>query len=44
MALELARRTATRVELLALNPRHPGVEIQSRDIAWISRIIWIGQA
>lgn len=44
MAMELARRTATRVELMSVNPQHPDAEFDSRDIAWISRIIWIGQA
>lgn len=44
MAMELARRTASRVELVSVNPRHPDAAFNSRDIAWISRIIWIGQA
>lgn len=41
---ELARRTATRVELTAANPGHPDLEIDAREIAWISRIIWVGQS
>jgi phage repressor protein C with HTH and peptisase S24 domain len=44
LAMELARRTATRVELHAINPQHRDLEFDSRDIAWISRIIWIGQS
>lgn len=44
MAMELARRTATRLELVSVNPRHQNAEFDTRDIAWISRIIWVGQA
>ena len=41
---ELARRTATRVELAAANPGYPSLEIDTREVAWISRIIWVGQS
>jgi phage repressor protein C with HTH and peptisase S24 domain len=44
MAKELTRRTATRVELSSVNPVYPGLELDTRDIAWISRIIWVGQS
>ena len=43
IARELSRRTATRVELIAANPGYPGLEIDAREIAWISRIVWVGQ-
>jgi phage repressor protein C with HTH and peptisase S24 domain len=44
MAKELTRRTATRVELSSVNQAYPGLELDTRDIAWISRIIWVGQS
>jgi phage repressor protein C with HTH and peptisase S24 domain len=44
LAMELARRTATRIELRAINPNHQDIEFDTRNIAWISRIIWIGQS
>ncbi|MDP6345684.1 MAG: helix-turn-helix transcriptional regulator [Alphaproteobacteria bacterium] len=43
MARELARRTATRVELRLADPAQPPVSLDTRDVAWVSRIIWIGQ-
>jgi phage repressor protein C with HTH and peptisase S24 domain len=43
MVRELSRRTATRVELTAANPGFPTLEIDAREIAWICRIVWVGQ-
>lgn len=43
MVKELARRTARKVELDSLNPEHPGRALAARDIAWLSRIVWVSQ-
>ena len=43
MAKELGRRSAGRVELLSLNPRHKPREFAAKEIAWIARILWASQ-
>lgn len=43
MAKELIRRTARKVELKSVNPRHKDIELASRDIDWIARILWASQ-
>jgi phage repressor protein C with HTH and peptisase S24 domain len=43
MAKELARRTANRIELKSINPNYPDIALDSHEIAWMSRIIWISQ-
>ena len=43
MVKELARRTARKVELDSLDPEHPGRALAARDIAWLSRIVWVSQ-
>lgn len=43
MAKELARQTATRIELKSLNPAHEDRTLSSSDIAWMGRIIWVSQ-
>jgi len=44
MAKELARRTANRVLLVSVNPDYPDLDLNMDEIAWISRIIWVGQS
>ncbi len=44
MAKELARRTANRVLLVSVNPDYPDLDLSNDEIAWTSRIIWIGQS
>ncbi len=43
MAKQLARRSARRIELLSLNPAHPGYTFDLQEIAWIHRIVWASQ-
>jgi phage repressor protein C with HTH and peptisase S24 domain len=43
MAKQLARDTATRVELISINRAHPDRSIPRADLAWMSRIIWASQ-
>ena len=40
---QLARETATRIELQALNPTHPDRAFLRGEIAWMARILWAGQ-
>ena len=43
MAKEVLRRSARRVELRSLNPRHPDRGFATRDIQWMARILWVSQ-
>jgi phage repressor protein C with HTH and peptisase S24 domain len=43
MAKVLIRQTPKTIELLSLNPDHPGRSIEMSDIDWIARIIWASQ-
>lgn len=43
MAKEVARITATKLELASLNPDYPGRTLDRSDIAWIARILWASQ-
>jgi phage repressor protein C with HTH and peptisase S24 domain len=43
MAKELARKTATLVELVSINPDHDDLVIPLKDIEWIARIVWASQ-
>lgn len=43
MAKQLARQTATRIELLSINPAHPGRTLSLEEVAWVARIIWSSQ-
>lgn len=43
MAKELARKTATLVELVSVNPEHEDRTIALKDIEWIARIVWASQ-
>jgi phage repressor protein C with HTH and peptisase S24 domain len=43
MAKQLGRRSARHVEFASLNPAHPPITLERREILWISRIIWASQ-
>ncbi len=43
MAKLLTRRTATRIELSSLNPAHPDLRFELKQIVWMHRIIWASQ-
>ncbi|WP_207460173.1 helix-turn-helix transcriptional regulator [Azospirillum sp. SYSU D00513] len=43
MAKQLARDTATRVELISINRAHPDRSIPRAELAWMARIIWASQ-
>ncbi|MBL0371846.1 helix-turn-helix transcriptional regulator [Rhizobium sp. KVB221] len=43
MAKVLIRQTPKAIELMSLNPEHPGRTIEVADVDWIARIIWASQ-
>lgn len=43
MAKELARQTATRIDLKSLNKDHEDRTLTPSDIAWMGRILWVSQ-
>lgn len=43
MAKVLVRQTPKTIELMSLNPDHPGRTIDMTDVDWIARIIWASQ-
>jgi phage repressor protein C with HTH and peptisase S24 domain len=43
MAKVLIRQTPKAIELMSLNPEHPGRTIEIGDVDWIARIIWASQ-
>lgn len=43
MAKVLVRQTPKTIELMSLNPEHPGRTIEMTDIDWLARIIWASQ-
>lgn len=43
MAKELARLSATRVELASINPAHPPRSLRRDEVAWMARILWASQ-
>jgi len=43
MVMELHRQNAHMVELSALNRAHPDHTLDSREIAWMARIVWVSQ-
>ena len=43
MAKQLARRSARRVELRSLNPRHQDHNFELAEVAWMHRIVWASQ-
>ncbi|MFC7334728.1 S24 family peptidase [Rhodocista pekingensis] len=43
MAKQLARLTATRLELQSLNKAHPDRTLPMAEVAWMARILWASQ-
>ena len=43
LAKELVRQTANTVELASLNPDHPDMTFDVRDIVWMARVVWASQ-
>lgn len=43
LARELGQRDGNQVELRALNPDYPTLDLQESEIVWIARIIWVSQ-
>ncbi|HSK38649.1 MAG TPA: helix-turn-helix transcriptional regulator [Arenibaculum sp.] len=43
MAKQLTRQTATRIELMSINPAHPNRTLGLEEVAWMARIIWSSQ-
>ncbi len=43
MVKELTRQTANRVELRSLNPDFPDRALDSGDIDWMARVLWVSQ-
>lgn len=43
MAKELARQTATRIDLKSLNRDHEDRTLAPADVSWMGRIVWVSQ-
>jgi phage repressor protein C with HTH and peptisase S24 domain len=43
MAKVLVRQTAKTIELMSLNPEHPGRILDMAEVDWMARIIWASQ-
>jgi phage repressor protein C with HTH and peptisase S24 domain len=43
IAKVLKRRSASRIDLSALNPAHPNLSINAEEITWMARIVWASQ-
>lgn len=43
MAKVLARRTASEIELVSINPEHPDRNIAMDEVDWLARIVWASQ-
>jgi phage repressor protein C with HTH and peptisase S24 domain len=43
LAKQLIKRNAKRTELKSLNDEVPDVSLDSADVAWIARILWVSQ-
>ena len=43
MAKELLRMSEAQIELISLNPEYEDRTIARKHVAWIARIVWIGQ-
>ncbi len=43
MTKQLARETATRIELRSVNTAHPDRVLSRTDVSWMARIIWSSQ-
>jgi len=43
MAKELVKQNASRIEIRSLNPEHKNRAIQTQDIVWMGRILWVSQ-
>ena len=43
MAKELVRRTAHRIELKSVNKARRDPVLAAKDVAWLARIVWVGQ-
>ena len=43
MAKELFRMSEAQLELVSLNPEYEDRVIARKDVAWVARIVWIGQ-
>lgn len=43
MVKELARQTASKIELKSINPKHDNPDYNMSEIAWIARVVWVSQ-
>ncbi len=43
MAKELVRQSARKIELVSLNRVHPDRTLDTHEIAWMARIVWVSQ-
>jgi len=43
MVKQLARETATRIELTSINRAHPDRALARSDVLWMSRVVWASQ-
>lgn len=43
MVKELARQTASRIELKSINPQFDNLSYSMAEISWIARVVWVSQ-
>lgn len=43
MVKELARQTASRIELKSINPQFDNLSYSMTEISWIARVVWVSQ-
>jgi phage repressor protein C with HTH and peptisase S24 domain len=43
MAKVLARRNASGIELVSINPEHPDRSLVMEEVDWLARIVWASQ-
>lgn len=43
MVKEVARKSATRLEVRALNPAHGENSFSVKDLAWVAKVVWVSQ-
>ncbi len=43
MAKELSRKTSSKIELKSLNADHDNITLNTTDLDWIARVLWVSQ-
>lgn len=43
MVKELEHRSARQIQLKSLNPAHPSIYLNTEEVGWMARVIWVSQ-